>query len=404
MRAIFSSIISISFMRLAMTRTRREYFTLLSALVCAAVDTAGGVLTPLHGVCRPRHAVSEKRHTSTCSNDDQDLSVQHVLNKYSVGIRGGSASPIDQSHYGHNSARRYLLGVRGGSSFSSDDPDNYNQEVWDRFNRFVRATRGDEALAQKRYQETEAWRKANGIDSLLTDPHPQFTTIKQNYPHYYHGRGHRGEPVYYELPAKINLKELKRNDIDLSGLLRHYLLVTDFCWTVLERSQHGPQSQSIYVLDLEGIKLKDFVGDVVKFVKEAASLTAQHYPERSGGIFVINAPVFFDIIWKVIKPIVDPSTLEKVKVIRGKDKILAALRERIPLNQIPPEYGGRGLPLGHSEEERYLGALMQHNTYHHHGDMSPAAQQRNDACEFCYQAALAASRSSNDNQGAPWNR
>ena len=294
---------------------------------------------------------------------------------------------------------KYLLDIRGGSASPTDNQGNcYDPAVWERF---VRATKGDETLAQERYQETEAWRRANGIDALLSEPHPQFTTIKQHYPHYYHGRGKRGEPVYYELPAQINLKELRRSGIDLSSLLRHYLLITDFCWTVLERAQHGPQSQSIYVLDLEGIKLKDFVGDVVKFVKEAASLTSQHYPERSGGIFVINAPVFFDIIWKVIKPIVDPSTLEKVKVIRGKDKILSALRERIPLNQIPPEYGGRGLPLGHSEEERNLAALMEHNTFHHHGHMSSASQQRNDACEFCYQAALSAARNSCSNKGAP---
>lgn len=357
--------------------TRSTTFALSSALLCATVAATGGGLAPLHSVSCPGPAVSgEKKAKTSTSNDDQDLSAFVVLNKYLFDIRGGSASPTDnQGNY-------------------------YDPAVWERF---VRATKGDEALAQKRYQETEVWRRANGIDALLSEPHPQFTTIKQHYPHYYHGRGKRGEPVYYELPAQIDLKELKRNGIGLSSLLRHYLLITDFCWTVLERAQHGPQSQSIYVLDLEGIKLKDFVGEVVKFVKEAVSLTSQHYPERSGGIFVINAPVFFDIIWKVIKPIVDPSTLEKVKVIRGKDKILSALRERIPLNQIPPEYGGRGLPLGHSVEERILENLMEHNTFHRHAHSS-AAQQRNDACEFCYQAALSAAKSSNSNKGAPSGR
>ena len=231
----------------AMTRTTT--FTLSSALLYATVAATGGDFACLHSISCPGPAVSGKKQTKTStSNDDQDSSACVVLNMYLLDIRGGSASPSD----------------------------NYDPAIWERF---VRATKGDEALAQRRYQETEAWRKNNGIDVLLSEPHPQFTTIKQHYPHYYHGRGKRGEPVYYELPAQINLKELKRSGIDLSSLLRHYLLVTDFCWTVLERVQHGPQSQSIYVLDLEGIKLKDFVGDVAKFVKEAASLTSQHYPE-----------------------------------------------------------------------------------------------------------------------------
>ena len=304
-----------------------------------------------------------------------------------LGVRGGRSSSTDDPADAAIWARfiqatggdeQCLLGIRGGRSPPTDDA-----AVWAQF---IRATGGDEAKAQTRYDETEAWRKTNGIDALLSEPHPQFALIKQHYPHYYHGRGHRGEPVYYEIPAQINLKELKRNGVNLSDLLRHYALVTEFCWAVLERSQHGPQSQSLYVLDLEGIKLKDFVGEVVKFVKEAATFTSKHYPERSGGVYIINAPVFFNVIWKVVKPIVDPSTLEKIKVIRGKDKVLAALKERIPMHQIPPEYGGRGLPLGHSEEERYLAAMMEHNTYHHRGRMSPAEQQRSNACEFCYQA------------------
>jgi len=291
-----------------------------------------------------------------------------------------------------------LLRVRGGSASHPADNPNYDAAaVWDRF---VRATGGDEAKARQRYRETEAWRKANGIDSLLSEPHPHFATIKQHYPHYYHGRGHRGEPVYYEIPARIDLKALRKNGVDLSSLLRHYALVTEFCWAVVERSQHGPQSQSIYVLDLAGIKLRDFAGDVVKFVKQAVRFTSQHYPERSGGVLLINVPRSFDIIWKVVRPLVDPSTLDKIQIVRGKDKILAALRDRIPMKQIPPEYGGHGLPLGHSEEEQYLENLMEHNTFHQPGRMSPAEQQRNDACEFCCQAALAAASSRNRKGGA----
>ena len=307
--------------------------------------------------------------------------VSCTISAVSLKLRGGRSSPHKKCLLGIRGVTIQLRG--GGRSSPTDDPAEHNAAVWARF---IRATGGDEAKAQMRYDATEAWRKTNGIDALLSEPHPQFALIKQHYPHYYHGRGHRGEPVYYEIPAQINLKELKRNGVNLSDLLRHYALVTEFCWAKLERSQHGPQSQSLYVLDLEGIKLKDFVGDVVKFVKEAASFTSKHYPERSGGVYIINAPVFFNVIWKVVKPIVAPSTLEKIKVIRGKDKILAALKERIPMHQIPPEYGGRGLPLGHSEEERYLAALMEHNTFHHHGRMSPAEQQRQNACEFCYQA------------------
>merc|ERR1712113_748118 len=98
------------------------------------------------------------------------------------------------------------------------------------------------------------------------------------------------------------LDALKSHGIEMEGLLRHYAICTEYMWKNIEDSETG---KSIYVIDLEGIGLRDFAGEVVDFVKRASSFTADHYPERSGGIFIVNVPSWFSVIWNVVKPMVD---------------------------------------------------------------------------------------------------
>jgi hypothetical protein len=83
--------------------------------------------------------------------------------------------------------------------------------------------------------------------------------------------------------------------------------------------------------------------------------TGNHYPEKSACIFVVNVPRWFSMVWKVIKPFLDPVTLSKVQILRGKASIAAALLERIAPEQLPREYGGESdLALGDAQEEQLL--------------------------------------------------
>uniref|UniRef100_A0A7S1ZBV7 CRAL-TRIO domain-containing protein n=1 Tax=Trieres chinensis TaxID=1514140 RepID=A0A7S1ZBV7_TRICV len=238
--------------------------------------------------------------------------------------------------------------------------------------RFLLAAKGDPIAGNVRYQETLAWRNCHGIDNILFEPNHHFDVIKRNWPHFFHLRGYMNEPVYYELPPKMNLPAMRAAGVTLDILLRHYAMVTEFMWQYVERSESG---KSIYIIDLEGMRLFDFAGEVIDFVKKASSFTSQHYPERAGTVFVINVPSFFHLIWKVIKPMLDPVTRQKIFILRGKEEIHNALKSKIPIENIPPEYGGRSMPLGQSPEERMLKDLMYHNNNPKYHDAS--------SCQFC---------------------
>lgn len=176
--------------------------------------------------------------------------------------------------------------------------------------RFIAAEKGDEEKGRQRYENTLQWRKENGIDTILVEPHPTFETIKKYYPQYFHGRSREGLPVYYERPGKIDLPALKREGLSIDDLLRHYMYITEYLWRVIEPIDTG---RSITVLDVTGIGMYDLGGEVLDFIKRASSFTGAHYPERSAHIFIINIPGWFNMIWRMIKPLIDPVTREKVR-------------------------------------------------------------------------------------------
>ncbi len=246
--------------------------------------------------------------------------------------------------------------------------------------RFLRAGKGDPEEGWLRYEATLKWRQEYGIDNILTDSHPNFDLIKKNYPHYYHLRGRQGEPVFFEQPPKTNLQAMKDGGVVLDGLLRHYAMVTEFQWQFVERDDFA---RSITVLDLEGMRMRDFVGECIEYVRRCSEFTGQHFPERAGYVFVINVPGWFAMIWNVVKPMVDEVTLKKINILRGKKEIFEALLEKIPIENIPPEYGGESVHLGESPEEELLHDLMHHNNALAEGDYGCGGRAADPPCRFC---------------------
>ncbi|TMW66213.1 hypothetical protein Poli38472_003978 [Pythium oligandrum] len=216
--------------------------------------------------------------------------------------------------------------------------------------RFIAAEKGDEEKGRQRYENTLQWRKENDIDDILIRPHPTFETIKKYYPQFFHGRSKAGLPIYYEQPGKINLPALKKEGLSIEDLLRHYMYITEYLWRVIEPSDTG---RSVTVLDVSGIGMSDLGGEVLDFIKRASAFTGAHYPERSAHIFIINIPGWFNMIWRMIKPLIDPVTREKIHMLKGS-AILRELETLVDLDNIPSDFGGRGCRLGESQEENEL--------------------------------------------------
>lgn len=57
----------------------------------------------------------------------------------------------------------------------------------------------------------------------------------------------------------------------------------------------------------------------------------QHYPERLGELWFLNAPFIFWGLWRVVSPFIQQATKEKIKFLSGRD------RERMLQQYIPQD-------------------------------------------------------------------
>mmetsp|Transcript_2946 Transcript_2946/g.3720 ORF Transcript_2946/g.3720 Transcript_2946/m.3720 type:complete len:157 (+) Transcript_2946:3-473(+) len=74
------------------------------------------------------------------------------------------------------------------------------------------------------------------------------------------------------------------------------------------------------------------------FLKNAVSISQDHYPERGSKIFIINAPFFFKRAFTLVKPFMAEATLEKMEV-HAKNFHQALLKD-IDADVLPKRYGG----------------------------------------------------------------
>jgi hypothetical protein len=100
--------------------------------------------------------------------------------------------------------------------------------------------------------------------------------------------------------------------------------VNEYLWQIMEADNALATMTSI--LDLQGLRfglLKR--GDLVNFLKEFVKTMDAHFPQRSNKMIVVNAPKWFNVLYKIISPLLRESTKAKIEIhSNGKkqDKVL----------------------------------------------------------------------------------
>lgn len=91
------------------------------------------------------------------------------------------------------------------------------------------------------------------------------------------------------------------------------------------------------IMDLKGVGITK-VSSVYGYVKQASSISQDHYPERLGKLYLINAPWGFSSVFGVVKAWLDPVTVSKIHVLgSGYEKELLA---QVPKENLPKLFGG----------------------------------------------------------------
>lgn len=236
----------------------------------------------------------------------------------------------------------------------------------DLFKRYVAACKGDVSRALSRLEETARWRKANDVDNILDDQHlPYFSSLKKHYVHALIGRTRDGLPILVEGmggfgKAVGNFRAAGIMPDHNDQIIKQFILVMEYIFKVVEPTAY-PKGQFLRIYDLRGIKLAEIAdSEAVNLGYEMMQMLENHYCERMARAIVI-APPIFSTLWKMIKGLVDPSTAEKITVVKPS-KLLDALRKEMDDDVIPKCWGGNGCDDWYEHEmEKRLSATVAAN-------------------------------------------
>ena len=234
------------------------------------------------------------------------------------------ATVVDQKSVVRSDKSKDVFSLFQVGDGSETDPDGIP-------NRYMRMQLGRRKEAMDALQATLAWRKEHDIDRILLRPQPKFDLCKTVFPHYFVGRDKLNHVVLFQRPALIDVAKAKANALSNEELLMHYVFFNEYLWQISESEE--PLGTMTSVLDLTGLNLgilkkKELLG----FCKQFISTMDAHYPQRAFKTLIINAPKWFNALYKLFSPLLRESTKAKIEIhARGKqqDEALMNLMDNV---------------------------------------------------------------------------
>ncbi|KAG3080599.1 hypothetical protein PI124_g5722 [Phytophthora idaei] len=262
------------------------------------------------------------------------------------------------------------MGKSEGPSEGDDDEHGEEREL---DNRFLAGCEGDVEEAKERYAATMKWRKENDVDTILLRPSHVFTDMKECFTHFTHKKDRLGHPISFEFLGgqRKALHDFTARGVTEDEAIMHHVRMMEFMWNVID-SRPFPEGNMLKVYDIKGISMADLSSDVVNYTKKWGEVIATYNPERVYQVFIINPPAWFNLIWKLVSPLVNPKTRERIHVLRGHKDITKALLEFVAPENLPKEYGGEcqceGGCFTHSPEENDIREWTEFVNANYHGD------------------------------------
>ncbi|KAI9298289.1 CRAL/TRIO domain-containing protein [Neoconidiobolus thromboides FSU 785] len=142
---------------------------------------------------------------------------------------------------------------------------------------------------------------------------------------YMQGNDKAGRPICHVIAKLHDPKALTMDELQ------------NFILTVMESARLvlvEPSDTVTIVFDLSDMSMNNMDYNSVKFL---ISCLEKYYPECLGCVIALNAPWFFNGIWKVLSPLIDPVVAAKIKFLSTKE-----LTEFIDPSQLRETQGGTG--------------------------------------------------------------
>ncbi|KAJ9603599.1 cytosolic factor, phosphatidylinositol/phosphatidylcholine transfer protein [Cladophialophora chaetospira] len=208
--------------------------------------------------------------------------------------------------------------------------------------RFLRARKFNVEHAKTMFINNEKWRKEFGTDDLVrTFDYKERPQMFEYYPQYYHKTDKDGRPVYIEQYGKIDLNamyKISTAERMVQNLVVEYEKVADPRLPACSRKAGKLLETCCTIMDMKGVGVGK-IPSVYGYLKSVSAISQDHYPERLGKLYIINAPWGFSSVFSFVKSFLDPITVAKIHVLgSGYQKELLG---QVPAENLPKEFGGK---------------------------------------------------------------
>ncbi|CAL1270056.1 unnamed protein product [Larinioides sclopetarius] len=207
--------------------------------------------------------------------------------------------------------------------------------------RFLRARDFNLDVAEAMLRNHIVWRVANQIDTIHTSYEPEEVVIKylrlQRI-----GYDKEGSPVRFLDFGKVDLKGVLKS-CKMNAVVKS--VVWMFEEDVVEMKKQSEKlekniQQWIYILDFDNFSFAKATHKPTAEVLIQLFMTYEaNYPERLKAAYIINASVYFTILFSFIKPLLSGNTIQKIKIY-GKDGYKEDLLKAIDADVLPAFLGG----------------------------------------------------------------
>lgn len=209
--------------------------------------------------------------------------------------------------------------------------------------RFLKARKYDIDPATEMYVNHITFRNSFGVDTTLKDfEYEEKGKFIEFYPQGYHKTDKQGRPIYIQQVGKIQMKELKKFTTEERMVKFHvqeYERLVHGIMPLCSKLHNKNIDQTFTIMDVKGVGLSSFGPDVRALLGKIIAIDSDNYPEMMGHMCIINAPLAFRAIWKLVKPMLDARTQGKIEVCPSD--FIPALTKWIDIENIPTFLGGK---------------------------------------------------------------
>eukprot|EP00602_Paraphysomonas_sp_CaronLab_P010113 CAMPEP_0185029586 /NCGR_PEP_ID=MMETSP1103-20130426/15977_1 /TAXON_ID=36769 /ORGANISM="Paraphysomonas bandaiensis, Strain Caron Lab Isolate" /LENGTH=1340 /DNA_ID=CAMNT_0027564389 /DNA_START=389 /DNA_END=4408 /DNA_ORIENTATION=+ len=203
--------------------------------------------------------------------------------------------------------------------------------------------------------------------------------LMELFPHWQSGFDMFGRPIVYkQYGAKFDATKIK-NMCSWDAIAKYHVWEQEACMRLCY--EHSKRTGYIVetvtgVVDVGGLQLSQLSRDLLAIIKLVAEIDQAQYPETMGQTFVINTSSVFPVVWRMVKPWLDPTVAGKIHLLGGKDDWLPAFSNLIGLENVSSTYHGQMPaldPTGHPYEAIVRTAPREEDTANN--DNLEASQQ-----------------------------